>query len=86
VVGKPYSYRFRVAGGGTASWVPVSDLPLGLSLDPATGVLSGGPEVAGTQQVLVSASRGGQSPATGSVSAVLTVGPAADGAASVAAA
>jgi hypothetical protein len=51
VVGKPYSYRFRLAGGGAASWAPLAGLPLGLALDPATGVLSGVPEEAGTHRL-----------------------------------
>src|SRR5262245_29805870 len=44
MVGRPYSYRFRVGGGGTAFWVPVGGVPLGLALDPETGILSGVPE------------------------------------------
>src|SRR5712691_9023658 len=52
VVGKPYSYQFRVAGGGAASWAPLTDLPDGLALDPTTGVLSGVPREALSQQIL----------------------------------
>src|SRR6266700_7716622 len=70
-VGKRYSYRFRVASGGTASWAPLTELPLGLALDPVTGVLSGVPEEAGTQGLVVSAARGGAHPAIGSASATL---------------
>jgi hypothetical protein len=83
VVGRPYSYRFRAADNGTALWLPDSGLPLGLSLDPQTGVLSGVPEVTGSQQVIVSAARGGASPALGSGSGFLVVGKAGSGADSV---
>src|SRR6266700_5060536 len=79
VVGEPYTYRFKLAGGGAASWAPLAGLPLGLALDPSTGVLSGVPEEAGTQQLVVSASRGGAHPALGSGSAVLAVKTAANG-------
>jgi hypothetical protein len=82
VVGKPYSYQFHVADGGSASWSPLADLPLGLALNPATGVLSGVPEEAGSQQILVSASRGVH-PALGSASSVLTVKRAANGAGTI---
>jgi hypothetical protein len=83
MVGKPYRYQFRVAGGRPAFWSPLSGLPLGLALDPVTGVLAGVPEEAGTAPVVVSASSGGAHPATGSARAELTVGTAADGAASI---
>ncbi|HET7017195.1 MAG TPA: putative Ig domain-containing protein [Streptosporangiaceae bacterium] len=82
-VGRPYRYQFRVVGGRPASWSPLSGLPLGLALDPVTGVLSGVPEEAGTMPVAVSAASGGAHPAAGSARAELTVGPAADGAASI---
>ena len=83
VVGQSYRYQFRVAGGRPASWSPLSGLPLGLALDPVTGVLSGVPEEAGTAPVEVSASSGGAHLGVGSVRATLTVGVAADGAASI---
>src|SRR5579871_1048659 len=79
VVGKPYSYKFMIAGGGAASWGPLTELPLGLTLDPDTGVLSGVPEQAGTDDLAVSAARAGAHPATGSKIADLTVKPAANG-------
>src|SRR5262249_28066597 len=64
-------------------WAPLTELPLGLALDSSTGVLSGVPEEAGTQQLLVSASRGGAHPALGSGSAVLAVKTAANGGATI---
>jgi hypothetical protein len=82
-VGQPYSYQFRVAGGRAASWAPLTDLPDGLALDPTTGVLSGVPREALSQQILVSASRGGAHPAVGSTSAVVTIRPAANGATTI---
>ena len=66
IVGRPYRYQFRVADGRPASWSPLSGLPLGLALDPVTGVLSGVPEEAGTAPVAVSAASGGAHPALGS--------------------
>ncbi len=83
VVGEPYSYQFLVGGGGTAAWYPIAPLPLGLTLDRDTGVLSGIPEEAGDQQLVVSAARGGAHPALGSERISLTVRPAANGAASI---
>jgi len=82
-VGKPYSYQFKVAGGGSASWAPLTELPPGLTLDPVTGVLSGVPREAGTQDLVVSAARAGAHPAIGSINAVLLVKPAANGAANI---
>jgi hypothetical protein len=79
VVGKQYSYQFTIAGGGSASWAPLTELPLGLTLDPVTGVLSGVPRQAGGQDLAVSAARAGAHPAIGSKNAYLTVKPAANG-------
>ena len=79
VVGKPYSYQLKIVGGGTAAWSPLTELPLGLTLNPDTGVLSGIPRQAGTQDVAVSAGRAGAHPAIGSTTTVLTVNPAANG-------
>jgi len=53
-VGAPYSFRFRVAGGTapytfiTPGLTTTSAFPSGLTLDPATGVLSGTPTQSGT--------------------------------------
>jgi hypothetical protein len=79
VVGKPYSFQFKIVGGGSAAWSPLTELPLGLTLNPDTGVLSGIPRQAGPQDVAVSAGRAGAHPAIGSKTTVLTVKPAANG-------
>ena len=82
-VGQPYSYQFHVADDGAAAWTTLVSLPLGLVLDRNTGVLSGIPEEAGTQYVIVSAARGGAHAALGSGAASLTVNRAASGAATI---
>jgi hypothetical protein len=39
--GQPYTATFQATGGTTYSWSIVGDLPGGLTLNPATGVISG---------------------------------------------
>ena len=54
-VGSPYSATLLATGGGAPyTWAVVSgQLPAGMSLDPATGTLSGVPTVAGTFRLVV---------------------------------
>lgn len=54
-IGAPYSHAF-VAGGGEAPYtfsISAGSLPIGLSLDPATGIVSGVPGVTGTSDFSV---------------------------------
>lgn len=64
VVGQPFATKLSVSGGiGTYSFRLASgSMPSGLALDPATGVVSGTPRVAGRfgLQLAVDASGGGQ--------------------------
>jgi hypothetical protein len=58
VVDVPYSAQLRaVGGGGAPSWT-ATGLPSGLSLDPATGLISGTPTRGGSHDVLVTVSTG----------------------------
>ena len=62
-VGLPYSVAFSVTGGptGTPAWaVSAGTMPPGLSLDPATGVISGTPTVTGLYPLTITASVGGR--------------------------
>jgi hypothetical protein len=62
-VGSAYSQTLVLAGGsGTFTWsVSTGTLPGGITLNPATGLLSGTPSAPGTFTFTVSATGGGQS-------------------------
>jgi hypothetical protein len=73
-VGTPYCDAWLVENAaGTVSF-GASGLPLGLLLDPATGVVSGTPTVAGTFLVLLSATDGDQTITT-NLSMMVAPGP-----------
>lgn len=58
-IGAAYSYGITATGGGTIEFeVTGGSLPDGLSLDPATGVVSGTPTTPGTYTFTVSAANG----------------------------
>jgi hypothetical protein len=68
-VGAPYRYIFKASGQPPPSFTVASGtLPAGLSLDSATGVLSGSPTAPGTSTFTVAASNGIGTPAqTGTI-------------------
>jgi uncharacterized protein YjdB len=62
IVGEPYAQALAASGGnGTYSWsIAEGSLPAGLTLEPATGVVSGLPAVEGTDTFSVEVASGGQ--------------------------
>jgi len=55
--GAPYAFTVS-ASGNPAAVLSVSGLPAGLAFDPASGLISGTPDVAGTSTVTVTANNG----------------------------
>jgi hypothetical protein len=76
-VGEPYSATLAATGGPTPadySWAVVSgSLPAGLSLDPASGMISGTPTTAGSSTFTVQVTAGGAFPVTAAQSYTITV-------------
>jgi tetratricopeptide (TPR) repeat protein len=79
VLQTPYSASLRAAGGsGTRTWsVTSGTLPSGLSLNPATGIISGTPSAAGTSNFTVSVADSATPPRSVSTSLSILVAPAA---------
>jgi hypothetical protein len=75
VVGSPYDAQLAATGGvGSYSWsLTEGSLPAGLSLDAATGVISGMPTAVATGSVTVAASDPGLPAQTASVALPITV-------------
>jgi large repetitive protein len=68
VAGVPYSTTLQGAGGaGTASWSISGSLPAGLSLNAATGVISGTPTAPGSESFSVQLASAGPPPQTASI-------------------
>lgn len=61
-VGTPYSTTLEVVGMPGCRWL-APELPPGLALDPASGVLSGTPALGGTYRVLIACMSGAGAPA-----------------------
>ena len=61
-VGVPYTFGLTADGGGTQTWsVVAGELPSGLSLNPASGTLTGTPTAAGTYTFTVRVQDGSRS-------------------------
>ena len=75
VVGSPYDTQLAATGGvGSYDWsLSQSSLPAGLSLNAATGLISGTPTAVGTQSVTVAASDPGPPVQTASGALAITV-------------
>ncbi len=67
-VGLPFSYTITSSGGTTPITFSAGPLPAGLSLNAATGVISGAPTATGTSKILLTASN-----SAGSTSATLAL-------------
>ncbi|MCL5278567.1 MAG: putative Ig domain-containing protein [Planctomycetes bacterium] len=67
-VGLPFTYTITSSGGTTPVMFSASPLPAGLSLNAATGVISGTPTATGTAKILLTARN-----SAGSTSATLTL-------------
>jgi hypothetical protein len=74
-IGHPYTAQLTAGGGtGAARWTVTSGtLPIGLTLDPATGVISGTPRFAQRTAFSVSVSDAGPPAQTASASLAITV-------------
>jgi len=72
-VGTPYSYSFTASGSPAPTFTVASgSLPVGLTLDSATGVLSGTPSAGGTYTFSITASNAAGSVTSGPIA--ITVG------------
>jgi hypothetical protein len=71
-VGVPFTYTITSSGGTTPITYSAAPLPVGLSVNPATGVISGTPADIGTTKILLTA---GNSAGSTSATLVLTVTP-----------
>jgi poly(3-hydroxybutyrate) depolymerase len=72
-VGMPFQYRVAQSGGTAPLVYSAAPLPDGLTLDPATGIISGVPTTVGNTQVTIGAAN-----MVGNVSEVLTISVTAD--------
>ncbi len=68
--GVPFTYTITASGGTTPITYSADPLPAGLSVNPATGVISGTPADTGTTRILLTA---GNSAGSTSATLVLTV-------------
>src|SRR5216683_3104845 len=76
VVGTPFSKQVNIFGGVGAHTATVSSgsLPVGLALDPATGIISGTPTASGSSSFTVQVTDSSTTPATTSQALTIRIG------------
>ncbi len=74
-VGADYEHTFLASGGVGSPSFSATGLPPGLVINPVTGAVTGKPQTEGSFDVEVSAQTGGATPAMGSATCTLEVGP-----------